>query len=560
MSHSGAQLGAFSKSQRNHAIPRSVAPIAQMSPSNSVLQDAHDYMDSSMKSLNQQIRNDTTTSNVRETTTPTSYINALYSSSFPDSQASLTSSSSGAHRLEPSITGDSQATSADMVDTDITPPNSSDELSNHSKGSQVSQRSQLAMQPHLWEIARASTLANDMEIRDRPATLSVHTTPTSPVNGNFSGQSLFQGQKRTASGVVKPTSTSLPTSPVDGVTRGHSRTTSSTTDSSGSKGELATQLRGRLSYAMVKVQNGWQSHSLDEIEALASIQSSPVSTATSLQSRQQFQHSPSTNLWNMRREGSGLSHSSEQTSISDTFSSPRDATRTLDVTAVAALDTMHRNAGPSPSTSQPNRTYESFWRDHSSHPVSKIMHNRTNNTIPASGPSLAPPVDIVSRNPRRSNPRPNLPTISTTRDVNLNDTSMVPSTPPPLPLKRLPVNRTPSQKNALEKDAVESLLFMSSPGNSNYTPHAGPATAGTPLRAEFGKKVNFADAATESSGDEYEGSRQSKSNRRGPLTTRMAPKDDEMDLELDRLDAAASSSDEDIDLLHVRGSLMVPRI
>ena len=31
--------------------------------------------------------------------------------------------------------------------------------------------------------------------------------------------------------------------------------------------------------------------------------------------------------------------------------------------------------------------------------------------------------------------------------------------------------RTPSQQAAVEKDAVETLLFMSSPGNSGYHPH-----------------------------------------------------------------------------------------
>ena len=50
--------------------------------------------------------------------------------------------------------------------------------------------------------------------------------------------------------------------------------------------QLSQQLRTKLKYAMIKVQNGWQTRSFDEVESLAS--QSPRSTVSG------FQHSPRT--------------------------------------------------------------------------------------------------------------------------------------------------------------------------------------------------------------------------------------------------------------------------
>ncbi|KIW73063.1 hypothetical protein PV04_01210 [Phialophora macrospora] len=94
---------------------------------------------------------------------------------------------------------------------------------------------------------------------------------------------ISSGTKRTASGEVKRAS-------VNGLGEvlaksngtGHAHTSS--TLSNGSKGnvlELSQQLRTKLKYAMVKVQNGWQTRSLDEVESLAS--QSPRSTVSGFQ-------------------------------------------------------------------------------------------------------------------------------------------------------------------------------------------------------------------------------------------------------------------------------------
>src|SRR5690606_11396692 len=41
-------------------------------------------------------------------------------------------------------------------------------------------------------------------------------------------------------------------------------------------------LRARLTYALVKVQNGWQSHSLSEVENICSNQASPITLKSPL--------------------------------------------------------------------------------------------------------------------------------------------------------------------------------------------------------------------------------------------------------------------------------------
>jgi hypothetical protein len=45
--------------------------------------------------------------------------------------------------------------------------------------------------------------------------------------------------------------------------------------------QLSSELRTRLSYAMVKVKNGWQPKTIDEVESLASRKGSPASSTSS---------------------------------------------------------------------------------------------------------------------------------------------------------------------------------------------------------------------------------------------------------------------------------------
>jgi len=228
--------------------------------------------------------------------------------------------------------------------------------------------------------------------------------------------------------------------------------------SNGSNGnvlELSQQLRTRLKYAMIKVQNGWQTRSLDEVESLAS--QSPRSTVSGFQHFHDGQTlpSPRTVLSRRYQRESSESESSEST---------------------VALE----NHG---------------------------LANMTGSPRALSRRALAPPADILPGSRRR--PTPN----SAYNGVNgsqVHSRQLHSSRP-------IAGQRTPSQNAAMEADAVETLLFMASPSNSGYNPasqasqdsslRSAPAFAlpTSPLRSQFSqtsvtspKKVAFSDGVSDS--------------------------------------------------------------
>ncbi|KFA55141.1 hypothetical protein S40293_08691 [Stachybotrys chartarum IBT 40293] len=243
-------------------------------------------------------------------------------------------------------------------------------------------------------------------------------------------------RKRMADGEVKPV-------PDAGMSpaRGHSRNTStvSVASTTGSNiGDLTAQLRTRLSYAMVKVNNGWHGHTVDELESLASQAASPTSSTSTAH----------------RRHGSSAS--------------PR-----VPLQVHFAADTYRTK-----SNSPPQRS---------------INHNR---------PTLAPPAPIQpststvsNSNPRRnSNPRMT-PTLR-----NAYSASASPHTPAQQP--RLNLIQARSQgvegmlysphQNVREQDAIETLLFMSSPSGSanlkhTFSPAGSPAPQSLPPRTTTGR-------------------------------------------------------------------------
>ncbi len=225
---------------------------------------------------------------------------------------------------------------------------------------------------------------------------------------------------------------------------------------------------------MVKVQNGWESHNINELEVMTSNQASPVSAL----SDQKGPH-------DLALAGA------VQTKHSASAQSPKQnvlANGSDDATLHTRTPFPGRGHGPpnfvgithdSPSH-QVGAAYESFWREHEG--VSAPKHTGAGGS-PNEGPSLAPPVDLVPRNQRRIDGSiRQLPTLHT-KDLQSADnqpgsvSSNLPTTPPPMKASKM---RTPSQQAAVEKDAVETLLFMSSPVNSGY--HPPSALPGTPLR------------------------------------------------------------------------------
>ncbi|KAK0390170.1 hypothetical protein NLU13_3742 [Sarocladium strictum] len=262
------------------------------------------------------------------------------------------------------------------------------------------------------QLEQLSTVASD---QDR---ISNSSATTFEGLGVYNGGNAGGASKRTADGEVKQARGSM--SPV----KGHSRNTStmsavstvsmaSTTAST--IGDLSSDLKTRLSYAMLKVQNGWQSNSLDEVESMASQAASPTSSNSTINR------------------------------FSD-IASPRI---------------------PLPSGAVQYGGDEVRHRPQSLSPPAQVV----------SKPGLAPPASIrpsagTHPNKRRhSNARPP-PKLHTTGH---NASPNLPSQASPLVTAHLrPQDRamySPHQ-NVREQDAIETLLFMSSPGNSANMKHS----------------------------------------------------------------------------------------
>lgn len=210
--------------------------------------------------------------------------------------------------------------------------------------------------------------------------------------------------------------------------------------------QLSAELKTRLSYAMVKVHHGWQAHTMDQIETLASHGGSPTSSNSTIHLRTASSASPQ------------LSSASQQGS---------------------------NNTTPAPALSQQfaARLSQSGWRD-------PLFGGGPPSPVKA-GHSLAPPVSIqpsqYHSNPRRNSNVRHTPTLLS-HQASPNPGTNTPGHPSPYlstTTAGAPPQRTPvvdpilfsPHQNVREKDAIESLLFMSSPGNSANLKHAFPSSS-----------------------------------------------------------------------------------
>ena len=290
--------------------------------------------------------------------------------------------------------------------------------------------------------------------------------PSSPATGVGFGSPLeSQAQKRTATGQLKISQHSPGANAQVSSQSGHSRNTSTASKSS-QVSELSHDLRTRLSYAMFKVQNGWQAHSLDELEAMAISRTSPSSAISQLQ---MAATSPSQDITHTQYA------SPERQYTQYSPSKSRSAYKPLPSQELSHSLT-HQYA---------NLADEKTRENHSS-----SQHS------PYRGPTLAPPVDIQPRHARplyvHSRQLPSLNTSNIFHNGTVNPSSPPgPRTPPRRPA---PTIRTPSQKAAMEKDAVETLMFMSSPGNSGHHPafHGIPSPVPKHAAMTGSKRVVFA--------------------------------------------------------------------
>ena len=375
---------------------------------------------------------------------------------------------------------------------------------------------------------------------------------TSSTRPNLSVASTA-GYKRTADGQVKPLSATSPESPHFG---GHSRNSSSVSNVSSATSsriggvrppsssrssradnhQLSSELKTRLTYAMVKVNNGWQSNTIEEIESLASQAGSPTSSTSTLQGRRNLLTSPRTAIANIQ------SHNSV----------------TYNQRPAADFDLYSRE--------QPSRTYESFWRDHSTTTYPTHRHVQAPATSPPLSKALAPPADIhpTPSSRRSSTPKFTKPPTIPTHGSNSPYQNSAPRTPHRTDFRENIVIQTPTQKTIQEQDAIETLLFMSSPGNSGNMGHAfpPPRTQGSPqqspLRTEFnvlpkgaqGRRVEFERAATSGSGGSSEaGVAEYRSKMKGKSAVTDRVRREAIDRLLDET-GESSSDDEEIILNH----------
>ncbi|PVI01937.1 hypothetical protein DM02DRAFT_523987, partial [Periconia macrospinosa] len=285
------------------------------------------------------------------------------------------------------------------------------------------------------------------------------------------------GSKRTADGSVKGGNVESSVDTTAGRTGGHKRSKSMDTSRIGEvRGEtISAQLKTRLSYAMVKVQNGWEKQSLEELEEQTSQQGSPISTISRSNGSRPTFDSP---LGAGRaRRPSGVSETSDHVMMSPHHSTPSDPSRSL-------------------ATTPPT-----YWRP-GTNPTMNAAVNLITVTGSNTAPMLGPAPDLSSRRKRRSSASYHPPPLlGSNQRRHYSDLSGTPRTPAPA-TPRAGILRMPSQQ--AEKDAVDTLLFMSSPNNSGRVPHTSTADgshqhqrpAATPRRVMFeghpapGKSVN----------------------------------------------------------------------
>lgn len=191
---------------------------------------------------------------------------------------------------------------------------------------------------------------------------------------------------------------------------------------------------------MVKVHNGWESKTINEVETLAAQRMSPgISTS----------------------HGRSLSDSPQTKTVGSSNRINRHVMFSPDVIPGG-------KRSPDSLTSSSEASEAGNWRYENSPRGSKK-------------PSLAPPVDLGPRNPRRSNPPTFFPPSIDLRsgsNVSAISISSIPprvNVTPPSTYRPIGISRL-SQKpsSAMEQDAIETLLFMSSPGNTQYRSNHQP--------------------------------------------------------------------------------------
>ncbi|KAF1361508.1 hypothetical protein EJ07DRAFT_111277, partial [Lizonia empirigonia] len=348
-------------------------------------------------------------------------ITTLHSLDVPESQESVLSTISSTFSA-PALPSTSSNLSSDYDAASPTGPNGAASHSKPTEESMPASPSRIRGQA-----ARGDAPPIDTAAANAPQSGRTAATPMSMISPTT------QSFKRSADGSVKGNGSSAG---LNEQHLAHKRNKSMDTHSSTRIGELSAQLKTRLSYAMVKVQNGWEKQSLDELEEVHSQRGSPNSAPEG--SRAAFE-SPS--AMDYRRRPSTISDDSDRMIMSP------------------ASDPLRSRA-----------LNPAYWRS-----TNKPAMNAAANLISITGGNanlgLAPAPEFETGRRRRSStthPPPSLlGSVQRKHTSDFGAGPRVPTTP------RAGILRMPSQQ--AEKDAVDTLLFMSSPKNSQYFPHSSQA-------------------------------------------------------------------------------------
>ena len=222
---------------------------------------------------------------------------------------------------------------------------------------------------------------------------------------------------------------------------------------------MSSQLKTRLTYALLKVQNNWTSESLDQVEARVSQGQHPTSPRIAIKREHSF------------GDDAGFDHVLRH---HRTNSEPSSAHQ------------LAQSAGGAGG-----RTYESFWREHEHNPITKKIlqakaasqsthkHAMVSAARPSSRSGLQPPAQIIPDRDRRTfyNPVRQPPGLyqSYSNQSNVSGISPGPNTPPSA--------STPDTQRTMEQDAVESLMCLSSPGHSQRRSSQTMQSSQSQLRA-----------------------------------------------------------------------------
>jgi hypothetical protein len=398
---------------------------------------------------------------VMETLTATNCLTSLHAQAAdPRASQPLMSTraiQAGESQSYPPASQDSAITASTASDADSIPPRLHSVGSGLSQFSNCTEPSTLSSRSERLEYVKDSAQIPTYPQLSQGPHEGEHTTPiylgresavTSPMS--LASPVTTNGTKRTASGHIKTTSTaSISLNSV--ITNGRSTRRDSTSSTGSRASELAASLRTRLSYAMAKVQHGWEHKSIGEVEQLATRKTSTHRHSISLVGRPTSRH--------------GFGQSAPQYFIHEPYgSATHDST-----------------------TSPPSKR----------HSNSHVSHRRGLSL--GQSIQLQPAADIRPTTGSRMHYYPPPP-------LKHASSMSPPRTPAQRQPRRPPTIRTETQTAEAERDALQALFQLGSPRTAQGTsffPAASQSTSAqtSPLRSEFPtpRRVAFARSDSDNS-------------------------------------------------------------